>query len=168
MRLANCGSHAPSIAASLRQRGVAVELTSKRVQIWLKGPTTTDSVSHLVALDELVGALLTQLEPEPGAYRVLRVGRSLDRACSWAAQGVRAGDTLGLVGKLDGGGPRRRASGGAGSSGDATPPLARVTQPLVELPAELHDAIVARVPSGDLLPTALACLALRAPCVARA
>ena len=52
VRLANCGSHAPSIAASLRQRGVAVELTSKREQIRLKGPTTTDSVSHLVALDE--------------------------------------------------------------------------------------------------------------------
>eukprot|EP00966_Prymnesium_polylepis_P217822 5041032-Prymnesium_polylepis.1 len=59
-----------------------------RVQIWLRGPATHDSVSHDVSLDEPVGALLSRLEPEPGALKVLRgSGPPLDRACSWAAQG---------------------------------------------------------------------------------
>ena len=84
-------------------------------RIWLKGPTTIDSILHYVSLDEAVGVLLSRLETKPGALHVLRVGLSLDRALSWAAQGVVADDTLGLVGRLDGG-CRGGTSGVAGSS----------------------------------------------------
>ena len=68
-------------------------------QIFVKGPTTARSVSHLVLLHAPIGDLLSR-----PSLRLLRGrGPPLDRDRSWIAQGVRSGDTLQLVCCLYGG-----------------------------------------------------------------